>query len=130
MLVHMARPPRTDAEALHRRQVGERLTVAREALGQRAVDWVRRYKLKTASRLSQWESGKSYPAPLFLVQLCEDTGLTIDYFYRGKKAGVSASLADDLRSGEEALTVAGAGVPGLESVHGKGGRRSRDTPPG
>ena len=84
-------------ESDHRRQVGERLVLAREAVGKRQVDWAREYGLPTHSKLANWEAGTHYPSPWFLAQVCEDYGFTMDWFYRGVRAGVSAARADDLR---------------------------------
>ncbi len=84
-------------EAEHRRMVGGNLALAREAVGKRQVDWVREYGLRSSGRLGNWEAGEHYPNPLFLVQLCEDYGFTMDYFYRGQLAGVSVARAADLR---------------------------------
>lgn len=81
----------------HRRGVGERLALAREAVGKRQVDWAREYQLSSPSKLANWEAGSHYPAPWFLVRLCEDYGFTMDWFYRGVRAGVSVARADDLR---------------------------------
>jgi DNA-binding transcriptional regulator YiaG len=86
----------TPAQMDHKRQVGQRLALARTALG------LTLSKLKTdygysESRISNWESGLHYPDPWLLIHLCNDYGLTMDWFYRGVLAGVSAERAGDLR---------------------------------
>lgn len=84
-----------------KRQIGENLALAREAVGASQADWVRQYHLNPA-KISEWERGKYYPDPAFLVRLCDDYGFTMDWFYRRLKAGVSSARAADLRSVEAA----------------------------
>lgn len=90
------------SEAEHKRFVGENLTRAREAVDKTPTEWVRRYPtyLTSQSKLTNWENGDYYPSPLFLKKLCEDYGLTMDWFYRRVLSGVSASVADDLLRAE------------------------------
>jgi transcriptional regulator with XRE-family HTH domain len=85
-----------------KQQIGENLVLAREALGQRQVDWVRRYPefLTSRGKLANWENGDRFPAPLFLLQLCRDYGLSMDWFYRRDPAGVSERLAQILRKSD------------------------------
>lgn len=95
-------------EADHRRMVGENLTLAREAVGKRRVQWTRDYHLGAASRLANWEAGDHYPSPWFLVRLCADYGFTMDWFYRRQLAGVSVERAADLRRAEAERPAASA----------------------
>jgi transcriptional regulator with XRE-family HTH domain len=76
----------------HREAVGRRLMVMRQGLGITRNEWLKRYKLG-ASRYSMWESGLVYPDIKFLMQVCQDYGWTMDYFYRGSLAGVAFSRA-------------------------------------
>lgn len=80
----------------HRVFVGSNLAVARTALGCSQAKWERDYGF-SQTRQSNWEGGKHYPNPWFLYRICADYGLTMDWFYRGVLAGVSAERADDLR---------------------------------
>lgn len=93
----MAFLPLVGHEADHRVFVGRNLALARTALGKRQTEWRTQYRLGSASKLSSWESGKNYPNPWFLLQLCNDYGFTMDWFFRGVRAGVPGGLADDLR---------------------------------
>jgi transcriptional regulator with XRE-family HTH domain len=79
--------------------VGENIALARTALGKRQVDWVREYPqfLTSRGKLANYENGDRFPSPLFLVQLCKDYGLSMDWFYRRDAAGVSERLAQLLR---------------------------------
>ena len=82
----------------HKEHVGRRLLVARQALGKSRTDWQKLYGLYP-SLISQWESGTAYPDIKFLICLCEDYGLTLDYFYRGSRAGVASSLSTAVEAG-------------------------------
>lgn len=61
--------------------VGERLTLTRETFGQRSVDWAKRYKV-SMGKLSNWEAGRNLPDMIFMISVCEDYGLPLDWFYR------------------------------------------------
>lgn len=93
-------------EADHKRFVGQNLALARTALGATQADWTRDYNLGSPSKISQWEKGTNYPNPWILRRLCEDYGLTMDWFYRGVRAGVSADLAANLRRVEQESAAA------------------------
>lgn len=85
-------------------RVGRNLALAREALGRTQSQLAREYADFgiTPPKLNQWEAGLHYPDPFFLAQLCDDYGFTMDWFYRGLKAGVSVERAADLRQAEAA----------------------------
>jgi hypothetical protein len=95
----MARGSKQVIDADHRRFVGENLALVRTALGKRSADWVKDYPtyITSAGKLTNWEVGDNYPALGFLLKLCEDYGLTTDWFYRGRLAGLSSDWVDDLR---------------------------------
>lgn len=76
--------------------VGQNLADARRALGLTQAQMARELKI-APNKLNQWEAGVHFPDPWLLRQLCEDHGLTMDWFYRRVLAGVSVSLAADLR---------------------------------
>jgi hypothetical protein len=86
-------------------QVSRRLRVAQTALGARGKDWAETYG-EGESTIANWKAGDNYPNPWFLTRLCEDTGLTMDFFYRGSLAGVAERLVKPLR--QAAATVPGA----------------------
>lgn len=58
------------------------------------------WPLTSQSKLSNYEKGTYYLPPLLLMQLCEDYGLTMDWFYRRVRSGVPESLPDKLRGAE------------------------------
>lgn len=76
--------------------IGHRLRVARAALGLRQADLMERYGVRM-SNTSNWETGRSYMDPLIMLKLCEDYGLTMDYFWRGLLSGVRADVANEIR---------------------------------
>jgi transcriptional regulator with XRE-family HTH domain len=76
--------------------MGRNLLIAREALGVTRQEWVRKYDLYP-SKYSQWENGIIPPNLLFLVAICEDYGLTMDWFVRGVRAGVASSVSEALK---------------------------------
>lgn len=82
--------------------VGARLGFARAALGKDGPDWAREYGVGETTQ-SNWIQGVSFPNREFLIQLCDNEGLTIDYFYRGRIGGVSEDLAQKLREAESGL---------------------------
>lgn len=94
--------------SLHKEFVGRQLMLAREALGMTHAALAREYGMKASNRLNQWEAGHYYPDPWFLKQLCDDKGFTMDWFYRGLKAGVSDARAADLRRVEAGMSEASA----------------------
>lgn len=93
----------------HKKFVGGSLMIARTALNKRPVDWTKKYPtlLTTQSKLANYEAGKHYPPPLFLVRLCEDYGLTMDWFYRRVRSGVPEQLSDKLRGTSESASQVG-----------------------
>lgn len=93
-------------EVDHKEFVGHNLMIAREALQATQAQWTRDYALGSASKINQWERGKYYPNPWFLIRLCADHGLTMDWFYRGQRAGVASSVAADLRRAEAEISAA------------------------
>jgi hypothetical protein len=90
---------RRQKTAWHREAVGRNLTLAREALGSSRNDWIEQYGDSYgvyASKLSMWEAGITYPDLFFLIGLCEEHGLTLDWFLRGERSGLASSLVSAL----------------------------------
>lgn len=89
---------RQAASAL-KHKVGARLALARESIGLTQSQLAKEYCRigVTPPKLNQWEGGKYYPEAFFLVCFCDDYGFTMDWFYRGTRAGVSSERADGLR---------------------------------
>lgn len=90
--------------SLHKKQVGERLRQAREALGLTQAELARAYELDK-TKLSHWERGVHYPDPLFLYQLASRHGVSFDWIYAGDLAGLRHSLAENLRAAAKASAV-------------------------
>lgn len=90
--------------ATHKEAIGQNLILAREALKMKQVDLARELGI-ASNKLNQWEQGLYYPDPWLLKKLCDDHGFTMDWFYRGVRAGVSAERAADLRRVEAAAVA-------------------------
>lgn len=73
------------AEQALREEVGQRIRLLRTSLDKRVVDWMREYPefVTTKSKLSQWETGINLPPPLFVMRLCRQYNLSLDFFYFG-----------------------------------------------
>lgn len=94
--------------AFHKEQVGRNLTIAREGLGATRNDWIKTYGASHgiySSKLCMWEGGVSYPDLFFLIALCENHGLTLDFFLRGELRGLSSELASALASAAGGISV-------------------------
>ena len=100
----------SEAVRAHRRRVGHQLRIAREALGKKGKDWMAEYGILESNQ-SNMMDGLSYPPPLFLAVLCDDTGLTLDFFNRGVMAGVAQGLTEPLRRVRSELSAAAEANP-------------------
>lgn len=94
------------AASRHKEFVGRQLVLAREAIGRTQTQLAREFGMKASNKLNQWERGLYYPEPWFLKQLSDHYGFTMDFFYRGVRAGVSSERVDDLRRAEAGKMVA------------------------
>jgi hypothetical protein len=81
----------------HKVFVGNNLRLAIEALGLSQAEFSRRTKIAT-NKLHNYLRGDNYPDPLWLARVCDEFGLTTDWFYRGVRAGVAAAVAENLRA--------------------------------
>jgi transcriptional regulator with XRE-family HTH domain len=88
-------------DALHKQKVGERLRIAREALGLEQTEMAELYGLDK-TKLSHWERGKHYPAPAFIARLWERHRIPADWIYLGEVSGVPHRLAENLLAGAAA----------------------------
>lgn len=105
-LTSMAKTPEIRMiAATHKEAVGQNLAKARMALGMIQAELARELGIKP-NKLNQWEQGLYYPDPWLLKTLCDEYGFTMDWFYRGNRAGVSAARAADLRRVEAASLAA------------------------
>lgn len=96
--------PPLDAE-LHRRQIGERLRLAREAIGYRAVDICRLHNVEK-TKYSHWERGVHYPDYLFLVSLWRHHKIPTDFILTGDTSGLPLRVADNLPADAKAAAAA------------------------
>jgi len=89
------------AQTPHKRAVGDRLRITIEAVAPSQAAFARVMDV-SPTKLGNWLRGDNYPEPLFLIRVCNEFGVTMDWFYRGSRAGVAASVAASLRQAEEA----------------------------
>lgn len=84
------------AEQVLREEVGRRIQLLRTGLGKRSVDWMLEYPefVTTKGKLSQWENGINLPPILFVMRLCRQYNLSLDFFYFGRGAAAIPKLAD------------------------------------
>jgi DNA-binding transcriptional regulator YiaG len=82
----------------HKRFVGNNLRLAIEAVETSQAAFARRMGLSSTTKLGNWLRGDNYPDPAFLARVCEEYGLTMDWFYRAQKAGVASGVAAHLPS--------------------------------
>ena len=82
-------------DARHKQQVGERLRIAREALGLEQRELAAQFEIDH-TKLSHWERGRHYPAPAFIARLWERHRIPADWIYLGEVSGVPHRLADSL----------------------------------
>jgi hypothetical protein len=85
----------------HKTFVGNNLRIAIDALGLSQAEFCRRTGI-APNKLSNYLRGDNYPDPMWLVRVCDEFGLTTDWFYRGARAGVAAGVAAYLRAAEPA----------------------------
>ena len=79
----------------HKIFVGNKLRLAIDALGLTQAEFFRRTKT-APNKLHNYLRGDNYPDLLWLTQVCEQFGLTRDWFLRGVRAGVGAGVAEKL----------------------------------
>lgn len=85
----------------HKTFVGNNLRIAIDALGLSQAEFCRRTGI-APNKLSNYLRGDNYPDPIWLVRVCDEFGLTTDWFYRGARAGVAAGVPAYLRAGAPA----------------------------
>lgn len=88
-------------DARHKQQVGERLRIAREALGLGQKELADLYGLDK-TKLSHWERGKHYPPPAFIARLWERHRIPADWIYLGEVSGVPHRLAESFLAAAKA----------------------------
>jgi transcriptional regulator with XRE-family HTH domain len=90
----------------HIKQVGQNLLAAIEATTVSQAEFCRRFNV-APPKLGHWVKGRNYPDPYVMAVFCEVEGVTMDWIYRGRRAGVISSVADRLPS----VAVASAQAP-------------------
>lgn len=80
-----------DSELLWRRQCGERLERAIEALGLTKAEAARRMGIDQ-SKLGHWVAGRFRPDLYTLSKFCLDYGITFDWIFLGKLGGLPHAL--------------------------------------
>ena len=81
----------------HKISVGNNLRLCIEALGLSQAEFARRTDI-APNKLHNYLRGQNYPEPQWLVRVCEEFGLTTDWFYRGSRAGVASNVAESLQA--------------------------------
>jgi transcriptional regulator with XRE-family HTH domain len=71
------------------------------------------------TRWMNWEGAKNFPSPVITVRLCEHTGVTFDYIFRGLHAGLPQALSVRLAIREQ------GGDPDAPEFQGVRARRAR-----
>ena len=92
-------PMRTTVE---KREVGNRLRLAREALGFGLREMGRKYD-DDPSKISHWEKGQHFPDLNYVRWLWENHAITADWIYLGRIAGLPHGVAVSLQEVERAF---------------------------
>jgi len=74
------------------KEIATRLAIIREEL-KLSQDGMGEYLHIGRSRWLNWERAIYYPSPVIMKRLCEYTGITFDYIYRGVHAGLPRALS-------------------------------------
>ena len=89
------------SKSMHKAEVGRRLELAIEGLGLRPVDVAKTLGV-SLSKIGNWFRGDNYPDPYLLTVFCDRCGVTTDFLYRGRIAGLPGDLADGLAAARAA----------------------------
>ena len=100
-------PPffRTMSDDHGKREVGDRLRQAREALGYSMAEFARLHGIDK-TKLNHWEKGKHYPDPAFIRALYDRHRINADWIYLGILAGLRHDLAESLRAAGQGSSAA------------------------
>jgi transcriptional regulator with XRE-family HTH domain len=90
----MPRGPRTEEI---KKETGERLRLAREALGIQAKDLAELVSV-AGNTWSSWESGTNLLDPYKAVQLFHTHGISLDWLYCGRLGSLPEDLAEKIRA--------------------------------
>lgn len=91
----MAPRPNNPSVAERLKEIGRRITQAREALGLSQVEVCRMIEVGETT-WNNWEQGKRRPDPLVMVRFAENYGITLDWVYRGDREGLRGRVLSKL----------------------------------
>lgn len=90
----------------HKRDVGWRLRVSIEAVGQRPSKIAKQFGV-SPSQLGNWMRGDDYPQFYFIEQFCREYPISADWIIRGVVGSLGGAVGDALeqalRASSEAL---------------------------
>lgn len=95
-LIAMPGAPKTDSVTDLKMAVGRRLTIAREALGLRAVDIATATEVPR-SKVSQYESGTYFPRQQWLLKLRKLYRIDANYLLFGELDGLPPGLREKIK---------------------------------
>lgn len=81
--------------ALEKQRVGERLRLAREALGVKQAEFARRHGIDK-TKLSHWERGQHLPSLAYVRLLWREYQISADWIYLGLRGRLPADVAENL----------------------------------
>lgn len=82
--------------------IGRRIVALRESMNLTGTQFAARMDL-TPQQLSNWEKGTKRPEVSAAIRVCGRTGATLDWIYRGERAGLPLSLLNALPDLSEEL---------------------------
>lgn len=77
--------------------IGWRISVLREALGYPNAAQFAAYVGWTPQQLNNYQRGSKRPEVTMATRLCNRTGVTLDWIYRGERAGLPLHLANAIQ---------------------------------
>lgn len=89
----------------HRHRVAANLAAAIDATTVTQAEFCRRFGV-SPSKLGNWLRGNHYPDPYVMSAFCEAEGVTMDWIYRGRRAGVMSAVAERLAAASGASLAA------------------------
>jgi transcriptional regulator with XRE-family HTH domain len=76
---------------MHPRDVSQRIIHLMHALGDTQVRFSKRTGISQQS-INNWVKGRASPSLAQAIKICQRTGATLDYLYRGDVSGLPAKL--------------------------------------
>lgn len=81
--------------AIEKQRVGERLRLAREALGVKQAEFARRHGIDK-TKLSHWERGTNLPSLAYVHLLWREYQISADWIYLGLRSRLPQDVAASL----------------------------------